>query len=319
MTRRRRDILRAAALAAAAAAVVLPDRVGLDRRFPFVDTVAWRPQAAAAALLAGAALATTRRGSRPTAAGLAAVGLCGLATVAGRALGRPSGGPGDLTVLTVNVLRGRADTGALATLIEREHPDFVVLPEAGADFRDKLMALVEVLGYRSWTSTGTGVDDTRGVTLLAAPRAGGVTVRAGRAMRLRHLDATGGLLGSRTLHAVHTTAPLLPRGVPAWRRDLRVIGQWCRAPVAPVVVGDLNATLDHSVLRDALGGCRSAATGTGRGLVGTFPAALPRLLGIQIDHVLVPAGTTTTRFEVVDVAGSDHRGLLVTLRLPPHP
>lgn len=291
---------------------MLPDRLGLDQRFPFVDAVAWRPHAAVATLVAAAAL----RG-RPVSAGLVAVGLAGLASSSGRVVRRrAAGGTAGITVLTLNVWHGRADTGALAALVARERPDFVVLPEAGADFRDKLLPLVDSLGYRGWISTGPAVTDVHGVTLLVSTRAGDVTVRPGRAMRLRHLDATGGILGPRTLHAVHTTAPLRPGWVPDWRRDLRILGEWCRAEIAPIVAGDLNATLDHSALRAALGGCRSAAAGTGRGLVGTYPAQLPRWAGIQIDHVLVPEGTSTTRFDVVDVPGTDHRGVLVTVCPP---
>ena len=74
------------------------------------------------------------------------------------------------------------------------------------------------------------------------------------------------MLGARTLYAVHTTAPVGRRNVARWRRDLAVLGGWCAATPAPIVVGDLNATLDHPSLRAALGGCRSAAgAGTGAG------------------------------------------------------
>jgi endonuclease/exonuclease/phosphatase (EEP) superfamily protein YafD len=47
-----------------------------------------------------------------------------------------------------------------------------------------------------------------------------------------------------------------------------------------------------------------------------LPSSLPRALGIQIDHVFVPSGSTTSRFEVMDVAGSDHRAVLAQVRLP---
>lgn len=68
-------------------------------------------------------------------------------------------------------------------------------------------------------------------------------------------------------------------------------------------------------MRDALGDCRSAAEGTGAGMVGTFPASLPRWWGVQIDHVLVPADAVTTRFAILDVEGSDHRAVLTSIRL----
>jgi endonuclease/exonuclease/phosphatase (EEP) superfamily protein YafD len=307
----------AVVLAGSAASVILPDRIRLDRRFPFVDIVAFRPQFAVSALATAALLATGQR-SRPAAAAVGAVAVAGLGAVAGRAIPRstPLPAPDDLSILTFNVLNGRADTGELATLIAREAPHFVVLPEAGTDFRDKLMPLVETLGYRSWVSTGPRVKDGQGVTLLVASRAGDVQVRSGTGMRLRHLEATGGILGRRSLFAVHTAAPVNRPRTARWLRDLALVEQWCHAPVAPIVVGDFNATLDHSAFRAALGGCRSAAMGTGKGLVGTYPSSAARWAGIQIDHVLVPAGTVTTGFEVLDVEGTDHRGVLARLRLP---
>ena len=149
-------------------------------------------------------------------------------------------------MLSANVFTGRADTGLLAALIEREEPDFVVLPEAGCDFRDKLLPLVAHLGYRGWAATRPSAPDILGVVLLAGPRAGALEVEPGADLRYRHLRATGGILGSRALYAVHTTAPRKPRLAACWRRDLGVVGHWTRKAPAPIVVGDLNATLDNA-------------------------------------------------------------------------
>lgn len=308
----------ATALGAGAAVVVLPDRLRIDDGFPMVDVAAWRPHASVAGLVSAALLAT-RDVTRPAGAAVGAVAAGGLASVAARAVRRPRREPETvaLTILTANVLLGRADTGALAALITRERPDLVVLPEAGPDFRDKLVPLLGETGYRSWTSSLTDRRDGHGVTLLAAPRAGDLHVRPGTGMRLRHLEATGGVLGLRRFYAVHTSAPTRRRFAAAWCRELDLIRSWTTGPVAPIVVGDLNATLDHSRLRAALGRCRSAAAGTGRGLVGTYPSSASRGLGIQIDHVLVPDGSVTSRFEVVDLPGTDHRAVLTTVHLPP--
>jgi endonuclease/exonuclease/phosphatase (EEP) superfamily protein YafD len=304
----------AAVAGAAAAAVLLPDRLRIDHRFPLVDAVAWRPQSALLTAVCAAVLAT-RRGSRPAAAALGAVALAGVAAVAGRAVGRPAAGPADLTVLATNVLIGRADAGALASILERERPDLVAIPESGQDYRDKLMPLVSSLGYRSWVSSPPGAHDMHGVTLLASERAGDLTVTGGPEILGRHLRATGGILGERAFYAVHPEAPVTRRKTAQWRDDLADIARWTAAPVAPIVAGDFNATLDHAPFRAALGGCRSAAAGTGRGLVATFPSIWPRWFSIQIDHVLVPARATTTRFEVIDVPGTDHRAVLTSIRL----
>lgn len=229
----------------------------------------------------------------------------------------------DLTVLAANVWHGRADTGALAALLERERPDLVALSESGCDYRDKLVPMIDALGYRAWVSTPPGVLDGFGVTLLAGPRAGEVTVTAGG--RPGHLRATGGLLGARSFLAVHTASPTSAGRVRNWRRDLARLAGWSHEPAAPVIAGDLNATVDHARLRAVTGPVRSAAEGTGHGLAATFPTALrpsaapwrrPAGAGIQIDHVLVPAGTEVSRFAILDVPGSDHRAVLARMRLP---
>lgn len=324
--RPRRRPARAVLLGGVAATALLADRLGAGHRSTLVPVLAARPQATAALALASALLAGRRR-TRPVAAAAGFAAAAGLAAaVAARAGQRPRrahrAAPRaltEVTVLAANVLHGSADPVELARIIERATPDFVVLPEAGCDYRDKLMPLLELMGHRSWVSTEPGAADGRSITLLAAPRAGDVRVRAADGMRIRHLEATGGLLGARTLYAAHTAAPVGRAQTARWRHDLGVLHRWCAAPVAPLVVGDLNATLDHPSLRAALGGCRAAAGGGPRGLTGTFPTRLPHWLGMQIDHVLIPADALTSAFSIIDLPGSDHRAVLATVALRREP
>ena len=305
--------------AAATSAALSPDRVG-GARFPLVALAALRPHVTATALAAAAALAAHPR-TRPLAAGIGSAALASAAALGARA--RRSGGQAqqraavaDLTVLAANVLVGRADTGALATVLERERPDLVSLPEAGPDYRDKLLPLVAELGYQAWASTAPGTSDGEGVVLLAAARMGALTVTSGREMRHRYLRATGGALGERSFFAVHPEAPMGPMRTARWESDLAHIARWCAESPGPIVAGDFNATADNTAFRAVLRHCRSAADGTGQGLVGTFPAGVPSWCGIQIDHVLVPARARTTRFAVLPIAGSDHRAVLAGISLP---
>jgi endonuclease/exonuclease/phosphatase (EEP) superfamily protein YafD len=300
----------------ATAVVLVPDVLRLDRRLPLLAAVAWRPQAVVGAAL-GAGVLSAWPAARPTAAALGAAAGAGAVAVAARMPRRSTVGarPDDVTILALNVFSGRADTGSLAALIEREAPDLVVLPEAGCDYRDKLAPLVAGLGYRGWAAAPPGVGDIMSVVVFAGPRAGELRVRPGTDLHYRHLRVGGGILGSRELVAVHATAPRTRRLASRWRRDLAAVGRWTRAQPAPIVVGDLNATLDNAPLRAALGGCVPAAAGADA-LAGTFPTSLPRWFGIHIDHVLVPAGTAVVRFAVHEVAGTDHRAVLARLRLP---
>src|SRR5436853_6669831 len=102
---------------AVAATVVVPDLFGRDRRLPLIATVAWRPQAVVGAAV-GAALLAPWRATRPTAAMVAAIAAAGTAAIGSRMRrSAPTGVGSDvLTLLSANVLCGRADTGALAAL-----------------------------------------------------------------------------------------------------------------------------------------------------------------------------------------------------------
>jgi len=266
----------------------------------------------------GTALAVTPRTRGYAVALGTAAAVAGVPSVAARLRRRANApqGADDLIVLAANVLVGRADTGALGTLLERERPDLVALAEAGGDYRDKLMPLVAGLGYRAWSSVPSGVSDGAGVVLLAAERMGDLEVASGPEMRGRYLRATGGILGRRSFLAVHPEAPIGRRRTAAWRADLAHVARWCAEAPTPIVAGDFNATSDHTLFRATLGACRNAADGTGRALAGTFPASLPRVLGIQIDHVLVPRMVRTVDFRLVELPGSDHRGVLTRVTLP---
>lgn len=271
-------------------------------RFPAVPVLAWRPHLTVALLMVAAA--TVRR-SRTGAVAAAAVALAAAVPTVRhrRPVHRPVPSPDDVTVLVLNVWHGRADPAALASLIRRERPDLVVLPEAGPAYCARILALVP--GHRGLASIVPGERDGWGVTVLAGPRAAGATVEAGHTMRLPHVRVTGGPLGDRALYAVHTTAPARPGAVRSWRHDLRTAAAWTAA--GGIVAGDVNATVDHRLLR---------AVGPSAGPVGTatWPARLPRCAGIRIDHVLLPDGVVSTGASVHDVPGSDHRAVLARLR-----
>lgn len=311
----RRSLL-AAVLGAGAAAAVLPDRFGLDRHHPFTALAALRPQTVGGtALLAG--VLSAFRTTRPAGVAVGAVAALGAAGLVPRVTRRaPRDATADLLVLSANVWYGRADAGALATLIARERPDLVSLPESGEGYREKLMPLLDGLGYRSWVSTEPGKPDGWSVTLLVAERVGEVEVGSGAELRRQYLWARGGLLGDRTFYAVHPQAPMARWQARVWNRDLASIARWTAALPAPIVAGDFNATVDHGPFRACLSGVRDSAEGTGKGLTGTYHAGLPRWAGIRIDHVLIPRESVATRYEVLDLPGSDHRAVLVGLTSP---
>lgn len=311
----------AAAFTALAILDLFPDHLGgLDRWTPFAQLVAFRPYHLVVFGLVGLALLVAtvfRRRLWPFAAGLLAVAAVGASIVAPRLVAEPSpptGGP-TLTVLSFNVYEGSADPAVVADVILRERPDLVSLPEAGARYRDRIAPLVAAAGYRAWTSTPSGVPDDKGVVMLVAGRLGAVDVTIGHTTEIPYLVATGAGLGSSEFVAIHPRSPW-PGRVDQWRSDIAQLATWCAASRPAIVAGDLNATFDHSILRDAAHGCADAAQQRGVGLTPTW-GPFTRGIGPQIDHVLSTGGFQASEVRIFDLARSDHRAVLVRLSLPP--
>jgi endonuclease/exonuclease/phosphatase (EEP) superfamily protein YafD len=118
------------------------------------------------------------------------------------------------------------------------------------------------------------------------------------------------------LVAVHPFPPLSRQRVADWQAVLRALPDPREHGLPNVLAGDFNATLDHRDLRRVLErGYTDAADATGDGLHPTFPS-IRSLPPITIDHVLVPDTILVRRARSFDVAGSDHRALIVELVLP---
>jgi endonuclease/exonuclease/phosphatase family metal-dependent hydrolase len=130
--------------------------------------------------------------------------------------------------------------------------------------------------------------------------------------------AVPGLAKPPTAVALHMYGPYPSRQTPTWERDIAHVHPVLQAlpSDAPVVVGgDFNATPSVTQFRRLLtGGFADAADQAGAGLTPTYPAN--RLIPlIAIDHVLTRDAVARS-VDAVRLPGSDHRGLLVTVRLP---
>jgi endonuclease/exonuclease/phosphatase (EEP) superfamily protein YafD len=302
--------------------LTVPDLLRIDRFTPFAQVVSFRPYvlvgvAALVLVLAGLSW-RSRRLILPAVALLAVVAVGVAMTVPRTQAGPlPSGGR-PLTVLTVNAMDGSADVAELAELIRGERPDLGALIEVGPWYRDRLAPLVEPLGYRLVTATGTdadGVTDVFGVSALVAAHLGDVTTTVDTSTPFPIVTIEGGGLSAARFVAFHAVAPR-PTDVFQWGSDLGGLARYCGEGTPTIVAGDFNATWDHSALRDATAGCSDAAVQRGEGLVATWPTWLPDWFGAQIDHVLVTPPIAAEDFAVREIAGSDHRAVVVRLRVP---
>ncbi len=289
-----------------------------------VQLVAFTPLAlvayAGALLLLGAAVVLRRSPGRAAAA-LVAVGGLALHAVwfAPQVLGetpRPRADAEPLSVMSANLLVGRADPAGLVAEVRTHAVELLVTTEVTEPALAALDAagLDDLLPYRVGTPGPAG-SVTGTMVFAAVPLTQVGTVESFSDGLVVALEPTTGV--DLTLLAVHPAPPTLPG---QWRTDHTALRLAVERVRPDAVVGDLNATPDHAPLR-ALGdlGYRSAAELTNAGRAATWPVGeaygLLGLLGpvARIDHVLLADSWTATGSATSIVDGTDHAVLRATI------
>lgn len=264
-------------------------------------------------LAVGAAGRLDRRAPRLVAAGLALAGLllhCWW--FAPQVTGddpAPAEGARRITVMNANLFEGRGDARDVVQAVRDEQVDILVLEE----ITPQLLEEMDALGLAELLPERVGEPDymVAGTMILAdEPLTDHVRLRT----TFQGWQATYD--GTLTVLGVHPVAPVDPA---AWRADHAAILAQAEADDADLVVGDLNATPDHDVMRrldDA--GFRDAGELSNEGWQPTWPAnhvgilpLLPPL--IRIDHVLVGPSMASLGTHTVDIDGTDHLALVATV------
>jgi endonuclease/exonuclease/phosphatase (EEP) superfamily protein YafD len=226
--------------------------------------------------------------------------------------------PHRLQVMTANLLEGGADPARVVEVAIANDVDVLVLVEVTPQALGRLegAGLSHAFRHRA----GRAAPGTEGTMVFSRYRLGRVerlrTELGGYTMRLR---APGGPL---QLLAVHPRPPV--GDASDWRSDHGAVRHAARAAGdRTMIVGDLNATMDHVPMRALVGsGYADAATQAhaqwqptwpANGQVSRFGVALPSL--VPIDHVLVKGGLHAVRTESVEIDGTDHRALVAVLGL----
>jgi endonuclease/exonuclease/phosphatase family metal-dependent hydrolase len=221
-------------------------------------------------------------------------------------------------MLTVNLLAGGAARPELVGLVRQTGADVLFLQEITDEAAARLKRaglcdlmpnqVLDIEGYRY-----------RGSAIYSRfPLREGLTIGPSYASQpTARLDLPGGR--SVQLVCVHPHPPMPPWSLPSaprWRFELNALPPPGDPPV--LLAGDFNATPDHAQFRRLLRmGHVDAASRAGRGLVPTWgpePHGRPPLLAF--DHVLVDPRCEVLRTSVHPVAGSDHRALFASIRLP---
>ncbi|KMS74542.1 membrane protein [Streptomyces viridochromogenes] len=229
--------------------------------------------------------------------------------------GQPGGRPlVSFRVLTSNVEFGQA-TDALVAAVRREKPDLVFVQECEYTCDARLRKAL-------------GTDYPHRAAQVAAGSAGSVILSrfpldpAGPADTVTGTMAMPGAVADVRGHAVRLQLahpmPPLPGHVDLWRRELGELRDFAvadtRSPL--IVAGDFNASQDHAAFRRILDtDLRDAARLTGHDRTPSWPADTTPAFGAQIDHVLLSTGLSARAARFLDLAGTDHRALLVDVTL----
>ena len=331
-----RRILAAAILVLLALALLVvawPQLFSLQRSPGVAQAVSLRGLAIAVAAVAVVALLLVvaiapgiRRFAASAAVLLLGFALLNTAVVATRGIGNPSfatAAPGSITVLAWNTLGDAPGVDAIAELALQTDADVVVLPETSKATSD-LVARVMLAGGREMQPFTVAFDEiskARSTSLLISVDLGPYTVDYAEpnSVVLPTVIARPLSGGGPTIMAVHLVAPI-PGELDNWQTDLAWMSTACSEP-STIIAGDFNATLDHfSGLATSdgatIGDCADAADATDNAGLGTWPTALPALLGAPIDHVMATKNWRVTGMRVLedhDKHGSDHRPVLAQL------
>ena len=128
------------------------------------------------------------------------------------------------------------------------------------------------------------------------------------------LDVTvAGPDGDVRIVAMHVPTPLVD--IDGWHRDLRTAEEVGRSVAGrTLLIGDLNASFWHPDFRRLLdAGFADANAIHGTGFSPSWPTTWVVPPFVRLDHALTAGGLVSTDVEDVDIPGSDHLGLVVTV------
>ncbi len=221
-----------------------------------------------------------------------------------------------LKVSVVNVQCDNPDRASVMAEIRRSDPDVLVVVELTAEWSEALLPLKErdLPYFVEETKAGPfGIGVYAKVPIRNAEVLETVGTAGTPAIRgvLETQHGPVGILG------VHLPPPVDRAGT--LRRDAglaSIASAIAELPHRRIVAGDFNATpwsrgfvrmLEQAALLDAA---------PGHGVQGTWPAQLPSLFRVPIDHVLVSAGFGVSRYVNSGNLGSDHLARHATLWMP---
>ncbi|MCF6509696.1 endonuclease/exonuclease/phosphatase family protein [Blastococcus sp. MG754426] len=294
-------------------------RTGGERGFPLVPALAFTPYAAGTSVLPlVVALRARSRAATLLAAGAGAVLVGAVRSHRGRPPAAPPPAGRRVRIATVSLRRGLVPPEPVVDLVRRHAVDLLAVQELTPEAEQRLLAagLAELLPHAHVVPARPGSEPAASGAVWSRLPLGARTVVPGGfeqpAVRL-----PGGPGPELEVASVHTRPPAtFPDAVRGWAEDLAAL-PGPEPAVLRVLAGDFNATLDHAALRAVLRrGYLDAARAAGRGHLRTWSPLRCPVPRLGLDHVLVDPRLAVAGCDVVPVAGSDHRSVVVDLVVP---
>jgi endonuclease/exonuclease/phosphatase (EEP) superfamily protein YafD len=225
----------------------------------------------------------------------------------------------DTTLISANVFAGNVDFDRLAASISRQRVDVLVTVETSNAAEEALTAALP--GYSKVSATAARWVPQDNVVIWSklpitslAP-----VVVAGRELPFAEVLTKAGPL---RIIGVHLSSPATRDYVQRLNDELNALTQLDLGDTPLVLAGDFNTPTRHPALRNLTFGhsrLADASLATGNIFAATWPAIaseapIPSPVPVlDIDHVLL-SRTAVSAFSVIDLPGSDHRGLAVRIR-----
>ena len=224
-----------------------------------------------------------------------------------------AGGAPVLRVASVNSTFGKVDAASVVALVKERQVDILAIQELTPDAVAALTAagLDAELTY-AFTQPGDGFV---GIGLWSRYPLMGEALSGMTANAITAQITTPA--GDLTVQAVHPAAPGLFDHT-LWSEDFARLSAVLAENIGPtLVLGDFNATRDHSEFRELERlGYDDAADQAGAGFAMTFPQDRTPWPLVAIDHVLVrDTALTALQLKTVVLPGSDHRAITVELQV----
>lgn len=225
----------------------------------------------------------------------------------------------ELKAMNINSEFGQADAARIVQLVRDNGISLLTVQEHTQSLQDRLTAagLDVLLPNRISDPT----DDGAGSAVYSSHALEQVGLIPDTPFRMPTVRLTAGAgISAAVLEVtnVHALPPVDAR-VDQWRSDLAAVGRLAGRPGNRLLIGDFNATYDHSEFRELLEegpGLVDVGTAAGSRLVPTWPMEGPRLPGITIDHLVTSREVGSAGYGVHTVPGTDHAAVLATLAIP---